>query len=59
MRFATTIGVVALFLIAPLFGVSPEQTNTIMYLLVGFVGITAVFKACCPFNPLRGFYSCP
>lgn len=52
---ATTIGVVALFLIAPLFGVSPEQTNTIMYLLVGFVGITAVFKACCPFNPLRGF----
>ena len=52
---ATTIGVVVLFIIAPLFGVSPEQTNTIMYLLVGFVGITAVFKACCPFNPLRGF----
>lgn len=52
---ATTIGVVALFIIAPLFGISPEQTNTIMYLLVGFVGIAAVFKACWSFNLLRGF----
>ena len=52
---ATTLGVVALYLVAPLFGVSAEQTNTLMYLLVGFVGVTAVFKACWPFNLLRAF----
>ncbi len=52
---ATTIGVAVLFFITPLFGVSLELTNTIMYLLVGVVGIAAVFKACYPFNWLRGF----
>lgn len=51
----TAIGVAVLFFVAPLFGISAEQTNTIMYLFVGIVGILAVFKACWRFNALRAF----
>ncbi|WP_313294608.1 HAD-IC family P-type ATPase, partial [Faecalispora jeddahensis] len=41
--------------LAPKIGFSALDTNTVMYTLIGFTEILAVYKACIPFNKLRIF----
>ncbi len=47
--------VLLVWLIAPYLGIPAEQSESIMYLLVGLMGVAAVFKSCWPFNKLRVF----
>ena len=47
--------VLLLWLAGPALGFAGAQAETAMYLLVGLMGIAAVFKSCWPFNKLRVF----
>ena len=49
------VAILACFLILPAVPVSAEQSSTVFYLLVGTVGIMAVFKASLPMDRLRAF----
>lgn len=54
---ALTIVILAIILplVLPHFALDAQQMDLLLYLLLGFVGILAVFKACVPFNKLRVF----
>lgn len=52
---ATTAVVMGMLLIGPHLGLATAQIQALGYLLVGSIGIEAVFKACFPFNKLRTF----
>ena len=41
--------------VAPIWGYPPEEVSMLMYLMVGVIGIAAVFKTCVPPNFLRMF----
>ena len=47
--------VLLVWLAAPKLGIFADQSETMMYLLVGLMGVAAVFKSCWPFNKLRVF----
>ena len=48
---------IAVFLIAPRFGIQHAQMNLILYLTVGIVSLAGVVKASLPMNLLHGFLS--
>ena len=52
---ATTVAVVLVMWVAPIWGYPPEEVSMLMYLMVGVIGIAAVFKTCVPPNFLRMF----
>ena len=47
--------VLLVWALAPVLGIPEAQGEAIMYLLVGLMGVAAVFKSCWPFNKLRVF----
>lgn len=47
--------VLLVWALAPVLGIPEAQGEAIMYLLVGLMGVAAVFKSCWPFNKLRAF----
>lgn len=55
---ATAVLVLLVLLNGAAMGVTADQTQVVAYLLVGVLGIEALFKACWPFNKLRAFLFC-
>ena len=50
-----TLNIIVLTFLGPVLGIVQESLVTIMYLLIGFVSILAVFEVCTPFNKLHAF----
>lgn len=51
------LDIILISVISPLIGLSNEQSLTVMYYTTSFVGLSAVFKTCFPFDLIRGFVS--
>ncbi|MDF9824254.1 cation-transporting ATPase E [Breznakia sp. PF5-3] len=49
------LNIIAVLLLERIFVITQDEVVTIMFVMVGFISILAVLKACLPFNTLRFF----